>query len=595
MLAHLLIGLGLLSSSTPQSDAREFIRQALQCEANGRDLERRRFLDLAVKADPANSAARGLLGQLKIDGRWVDPGQAGPGRRDEQRAAIRARYEARRDATPDRSEAQFQLAAWCEEHGLSAEATAHLTRVTRLDPMNQAAWHKLGRRMYRGDWLTEEEIAERRAEAREQARADQDWLPLLRHWKSGLLDPARRDEATRELSQIRDPRAVPTVAQVFQGGGRWERWAVYILGRIDAPQAAQALAGLAVFGELDATRESAIRQLRDCDPRTYVGLLINWIKSPTRYEVEQPERDSEAVVLIDDPQVNIERRYHAVPVREDGRTPTLATANPRSFRAASFGRTEADPDVERGRAALKERVEADLREIDRANVPIERTNQRVLHALHQLTGKTLGPDQLVWTSWWTDQLGYHSSIPEHVSKPLVVQEVATPYVSPPPVIVPPAAFSSGHSCFAAGTPVHTRSGQRAIESLKIGDQVLAQDVATGELGFEPVIAVLRNPPSNMLRVDLESGESIVATEIHRFWLAGQGWKMTRELKPGDRLRVLGGTVAVLAVAREPQQRVYNLEVADKSDFFVGKRGVLVHDATLVFPARTLFDAPSAPR
>ena len=96
----------------------------------------------------------------------------------------------------------------------------------------------------------------------------------------------------------------------------------------------------------------------------------------------------------------------------------------------------------------------------------------------------------------------------------------------------------------------------------------------------------------MLRVELESGESIVATEIHRFWQAGQGWKMTRELKPGDRLRVMGGTVKVAAVSPEPRQLVYNLEVARKSDFFVGRQGALVHDATLVPPSRPSLRRPA---
>ena len=36
------------------------------------------------------------------------------------------------------------------------------------------------------------------------------------------------------------------------------------------------------------------------------------------------------------------------------------------------------------------------------------------------------------------------------------------------------------------------------------------------------------------------GETIVATGIHRFWKAGKGWTMARDLKAGDRLRMIGG-------------------------------------------------------
>jgi hypothetical protein len=37
------------------------------------------------------------------------------------------------------------------------------------------------------------------------------------------------------------------------------------------------------------------------------------------------------------------------------------------------------------------------------------------------------------------------------------------------------------SCFAAGTPVETLTGPRAIESVQIGDQVLSQDPGSGAL------------------------------------------------------------------------------------------------------------------
>ncbi len=119
--------------------------------------------------------------------------------------------------------------------------------------------------------------------------------------------------------------------------------------------------------------------------------------------------------------------------------------------------------------------------------------------------------------------------------------------------------------------------------------MLTQDTTSGALGFEPILAVLHNPPSTVLRVELDSGDSIVATEIHRFWQAGQGWRMTRDLKPGDCLRVLGGVVKVVAVSREPRQLVYNLEVVRQRRLLCRPPGALVHDATLVPPVDHPFD------
>ncbi|HMF38784.1 MAG TPA: polymorphic toxin-type HINT domain-containing protein [Isosphaeraceae bacterium] len=621
MSVSVVVCLGLLASS-PDSTAEALIRQALECEARGQDGERHRFLQLAVQAEPASSTARGLLGQVKVEDQWLNPDQAaGREQSDDQRAALLAQYEARRAAIPDTAAAHWKLALWCEQQGLKAESIAHLTQVTRLDPENRAAWQRLGCRWYHGRWMNAEQIAALGADLQSQSLADRHWLPLLARWKAWLLDPARRGEATRELSQVHDPRAVSPVVVVFDGAPRWQRWAVYVLGRIDSPQSAQALAKLAVTGQSSETREAAIHRLRSFDPRTYVGLLINWIKEPTRYEIERPAQgNAEAVVQIDDPQARIERHYRAVAVPPAGGSqPVVAmNRNPQGegqiVRSGQVSRllsnghyglfneevriastTGTAQGADRARAAVRQRLAADLKEIDQANIPIQETNIRVLHALYQLTGKALGTDQSAWTSWWTDQLGYHYSSTQASSKPLVIQEVSTPYVSPPPVIVvtQTQVSTSHHACFGAGTPVHTRSGLRAIEDLKIGDQVLTQDTTSGALGFEPIVTVFHNPPATVLRVELDSGDSIVATEIHRFWKAGTGWRMSRELKPGDRLRVLGGTVKVVAVSLEPRQLVYNLEVARQGDFFVGRRGALVHDATLVSPVDHPFDSQSS--
>jgi hypothetical protein len=106
---------------------------------------------------------------------------------------------------------------------------------------------------------------------------------------------------------------------------------------------------------------------------------------------------------------------------------------------------------------------------------------------------------------------------------------------------------------------------------------------------EPVLAVYHNPPNATMRVGLGE-DSIVATGIHRFWKSGRGWTMARELKPGDTLRVLGGTSVVASVETDSVQPVFNLEVAGRGSFFVGSAGALVHDNSLVQPVPEPFDA-----
>ena len=146
-----------------------------------------------------------------------------------------------------------------------------------------------------------------------------------------------------------------------------------------------------------------------------------------------------------------------------------------------------------------------------------------------------------------------------------------------------------HSCFGAGTLVQTLAGLRVIEKLRAGDEVLTQDPKTGELRYQPIVAVYHNPPNATLRIELDD-DAIVATGIHRFWKAGKGWVMARELKPGDRLRTLGGVSTVKSVTDESVQPVYNLQVAEGESFFVGKIGVLAHDNSLIDPTPSPFDA-----
>jgi hypothetical protein len=149
-----------------------------------------------------------------------------------------------------------------------------------------------------------------------------------------------------------------------------------------------------------------------------------------------------------------------------------------------------------------------------------------------------------------------------------------------------------HSCFGAGTLVRTLDGSRPIEDLRDGDLVLSQNTTTGALGYQPIVAVYHNPPNATYRIGLGK-ETIVATGIHRFWKAGQGWVMARELKPGDRLRTIGGTAEVASIEADRQQPVFNLQLAGGDNFFVGEHGVLAHDNGIVNPTEKPFDGVPA--
>jgi Pretoxin HINT domain len=225
---------------------------------------------------------------------------------------------------------------------------------------------------------------------------------------------------------------------------------------------------------------------------------------------------------------------------------------------------------------LEQRLAMDTQYVEALNTGINLCNDNVLPVLTAITGQDLGAEPEKWKSWWVDQIGYayESNVPE--TKPTFTDFVVD------------GVQPVHNACFAVGTPVQTIDGPRPIESIRLGDRVLSQGTASGQLAFQPVTATHRNPPAATFRIAI-GGESIVATGIHRFWKAGKGWTMARELKAGDHLRMVGGTVTIESIEADKTQPVYNLEVAQNRNFFVGSRGLLVHDFSFVQPVAEPFD------
>jgi Pretoxin HINT domain len=194
----------------------------------------------------------------------------------------------------------------------------------------------------------------------------------------------------------------------------------------------------------------------------------------------------------------------------------------------------------------------------------------------------LGAEPEKWKSWWTDKLGYAFQASQPATKPTFTDIVDASS------IVDASNWSASLECFGEGTLVHATGGPKAIETIRAGDRVLSQNVSTGALTYQPVMVVHRNQNAATVRIGV-AAETIVATGIHRFWKAGKGWTMARDLKVGDRLRVLGSVVEVDSVVKDKPQTVYNLDVALNRDFFVGSQGLLVHDSNFVKPELEPFD------
>jgi hypothetical protein len=128
------------------------------------------------------------------------------------------------------------------------------------------------------------------------------------------------------------------------------------------------------------------------------------------------------------------------------------------------------------------------------------------------------------------------------------------------------------ACFAAGTPLRTPTGSRAIEDLAPGDLVLSRDEHRPD-----GLVTARRVEEVFVREGLVwelrlGGQTIRTTAEHPFYSEQAGWTACHELQVGDRLLTEDGSwVAVEGLHDTGSwERVYNLRVADNHTYFVGE-------------------------
>ncbi|HWE36072.1 MAG TPA: HEAT repeat domain-containing protein, partial [Isosphaeraceae bacterium] len=274
--------------------------------------ERVKQLALAVLSDPKNATARGLLGLVAYGGQWKRPETvANKVKADEALTARLAEYNGRRARAPNTADAQWELALWCEQNGLDAEAQAHFTAVNGLNPSREAAWKRLGCKKVGGRWITEAQVAAEKEDAAAQKKADKHWKPLLTKWHGWLGDKSRRAAAEAALATVSDPRATPALWSVFiAGSAAHHDRAVQVLGQIDAARASRALATLAVFDSSADVRRAATETLRQRDPREFAGLLVALLRKPVKYEVRPVNGPgSPGTLFVEGKRFNVQRTY----------------------------------------------------------------------------------------------------------------------------------------------------------------------------------------------------------------------------------------------------------------------------------------------
>ncbi len=118
---------------------------------------------------------------------------------------------------------------------------------------------------------------------------------------------------------------------------------------------------------------------------------------------------------------------------------------------------------------------------------------------------------------------------------------------------------------------------------------MSQDPASGALGFQGVVAVTGSASDAAVMLYLERADAVSLSPVEPVWKAGQGWVAARDLKPGDYVRVPGGRAKIVSAEPGPVSPALNVVLADVGTLFVGERGMLVHDNSIVHPPSQPFD------
>jgi hypothetical protein len=99
--------------------------------------------------------------------------------------------------------------------------------------------------------------------------------------------------------------------------------------------------------------------------------------------------------------------------------------------------------------------------------------------------------------------------------------------------------------------------------------------------YSRVTQVFSKETNELVEVTLKNSEVIKTTKEHPFMVKGQGWTEAKNIKSGDSLIVHGNKLtqvdSVKVTILDKPVKVYNFEVEDTHNYYVGETGVLVHN------------------
>jgi hypothetical protein len=564
------------ADAPPEAALSEQLDAALAARLAGDVPTAQDLLYRAWQAAPDDAALNWQQGRVHYEGQWRDLDEVA------RLVASDANYQeyARLcGSTEPTIEAQTSLARWCEDRALEQQAAGHWRTVLQLDPDNAAAQRALGLKAVDGRLLTDEEIAQSKADQAQRKRTHRRYVRQFerRLLRTDLGDPYAREALLDEIRSVRDAQAMAALEEIATvdrsldnrltrklGIAKGQQFAtdlqlavVAAFDQIPAHEATQRLVRIALDAEIPAVRTAAAQALRTRRDTDYIPQLMGTLVAPIEAHIR--------VMASPDGTVSYDASYlqhgHSVDRRHTvSRANVIVASQDRNGNRDARGMLQT---ISRSTVQAERQAAAARAEVQATNLGIHQRNERVASALRTVTGKDLQTDP---QQWWTAWQAYNE-FPYSYEHPVYeTQESSTSY----------QIATQSCECFAAGTPVCTPSGMVSIEQLRVGDLVLSQDPDSGELAFRPVLKTIVGPAPGFVRIRTPE-ETIDASPGHRFWIPGEGWQMAKFLTRQTELHALESPLPVRGVDPLPAGTSYNLVVDEFHTYFVSSAKILVHD------------------
>jgi len=612
----------IIGATAFASNSDSVAKHAIKAGLGGDEAKRNVLLDAALESDPDGKLANWARGNVKVGADWLSIEQVEKRFADNTKLSA---YALRRDAVLDSKANDWQLANWCRSQKMFDAEKLHLNRVlesrnTSL-PQKADAIGRLGLRNVRGMWFTPQELENFQAAVRKSKQNDKRWSGRVRK----LVDTLERNRGTKRKFALTEFRreltsdGIVTLERLMSAKSEpLANVAVQLISELPEVDATESLVRHAVFSSWASVRSNVVKELKKRKQVDTVPLLLSELMTPLRsrygvvigadgmvrhlHQVYQEGRTSDVMHVGASA-----RSPHELTVVQnvvDGSGRVVGRLHPddvlvrrmiRSSNISDDATLQIEAEIRMYLALARrnllyqevQKAEGLTRQIAARNMKAEDKNKRVVTALRNITSAEVEPNATAWWSWWTKENERYETEKPTITRYASYSDPAT--IQTVPVSVPQqiqVTERMGYECFPAGTMVRTQRGRTAIEKIRTGDRVLAQDIETGELTYKIVLATTERPPSELVKVKLNDG-TITSTSGHLFWTNNFGWKMAKHLQPGDELHSLKRGMKVEEVSNAKKAVAHNLVVADYATYFVGDQDLLTHDNTEQTPTRAI--------